>query len=92
MDDFPSRFYWRRNSSLTRISLPRIALPFRRIGFVASSGSFIKRTAIATDLAAPLKLGDLMTAASNKRFILLRFLQGCHNRPDDGLADGTASR
>jgi hypothetical protein len=30
-----------------------MALPFRRIGLVASSGSFIKRTAIATDLAAP---------------------------------------
>jgi hypothetical protein len=69
-----------------------MALRFRRIGLVAFSGPFIKRTAIATDLTAPLKLRDLMTAASNKRFILLRLLQACHNRPDDGLADGTASR
>jgi hypothetical protein len=69
-----------------------MALSFWRIGLVASCGSFSKRTAIATDLAALLELRDHMTAASNKRFILLRFLHGCHNRPDDGLADGTASR
>jgi hypothetical protein len=31
-----------------------MALPFWRIGLVASSGSFIKRTTIATDLAAPV--------------------------------------
>jgi hypothetical protein len=29
---------------------------------------------IATDLAAPFKSRDLMTAASNKRFILLKLL------------------
>jgi len=69
-----------------------MALPFWRIGLVASCGSFIKRTAIAMDLAAPLKLRDLATPRPANEFILLRFLQACHNRPDDGLADGTASR
>jgi hypothetical protein len=48
MDDFPPGFAGGRNSSLTHI-----ALPFRRVGLVASSGSFSKRM-IAMDQTAPV--------------------------------------
>jgi len=69
-----------------------MALPFWRIGLVASSGSFSKRTHGCDGFSRASQRRDLMTAASNKRFIFSRLLQACHNRSDDGLADGTASR